>query len=117
VASHSLRRQRIEAGQDIVVGVNRFETAEPNPLTADLDAAIHRPDHDVEAKAAAAVAAWRRDRDSTEPGRAAARSALARLVKDAKSGANLMPASLEAARAGVTTGEWAQALRDVFGEY
>ena len=47
----------------------------------------------------------------------AAGSALARLVKDAESGANLMPASLEAARAGVTTGEWAQALRDVFGEY
>ena len=117
VASHSLRRQRIEAGQDIVVGVNKFETTEPNPLTADLDAAIHQADHDVESKAVASVAAWRRDRDSTEPGRAAAQSALARLVQDAKSGTNLMPASLEAARAGVTTGEWAQALRDVFGEY
>ena len=117
VASHSLRRQRIEAGQDIVVGVNKFETTEPNPLTADLDAAIQTVDHDVEAKAAAAVAQWRRDRDSTEPGRARAQSALARLVNDASSGANLMPASLEAARAGVTTGEWAQALRDVFGEY
>ena len=57
------------------------------------------------------------DRDSTDSGRAAAQSALARLVDDAKSGVNLMPASLEAARAGVTTGEWAQALRDVFGEY
>jgi (2R)-ethylmalonyl-CoA mutase len=71
----------------------------------------------VEAKAAAAVAAWRADRDSTETGRAAAESALTRLVDDAKSGTNLMAASLEAARAGVTTGEWAQALRDVFGEY
>ena len=117
VASLSLRRQRIEAGEDIVVGVNKFETTEPNPLTADLDAAIQTVDHDVEAKAAAAVVAWRTVRDSTDPGRAAARSALARLVRDAKSGANLMPASLEAARAGVTTGEWAQALRDVFGEY
>ena len=117
VASHSLRRQRIETGQDIVVGVNRFETTEPNPLTADLDAAIQTVDHDVEAKAAAAVVAWRRDRDSTDSGRSAAQSALAHLVMDAKSGANLMPASLEAARAGVTTGEWAQALRDVFGEY
>ncbi len=117
VASHSLRRQRIEAGQDIVVGVNKFETTEPNPLTADLDAAIQTVDHDVEATAAAAVAAWRRDRDSTDSGRAAAESALARLARDAKSGANLMPASLEAARARVTTGEWAQALRDVFGEY
>jgi len=117
VASHSLRRQRIEAGQDIVVGVNRFETTEPNPLTADLDAATQTVDHDVETKAAAAVAAWRADRDSTDSGRARARSALARLGHDATSGANLMSASLEAARAGVTTGEWAQALRDVFGEY
>ena len=117
VASHSLRRQRIEAGQDIVVGVNKFVTTEPNPLTADLDASIQTVDHDVEAKAAAAVVAWRADRDSTEPGRAAAESALARLGEDAKSGANLMSASLEAARAGVTTGEWALALRDVFGEY
>ena len=117
VASHSLRRQRIESGQDIVVGVNKFETTEPNPLTADLDAAIHVGDHDVEAKAAAAVLAWRTGRDSTDSGRRAAQSALARLVEDATSGANLMPASLEAARAGITTGEWAQALRDVFGEY
>jgi (2R)-ethylmalonyl-CoA mutase len=117
VASLSLRRQRIEAGEDIVVGVNKFVTTEPNPLTADLDAAIQTVDHDVEAKAASAVVAWRTDRDSTDSGRAAAQSALARLVRDAKSGANLMPASLEAARAGVTTGEWAQALRDVFGEY
>jgi ethylmalonyl-CoA mutase len=117
VASHSLRRQRIEAGQDIVVGVNRFVTTEPNPLTADLDQAIQGVDHDVEAKAAAAVVAWRADRDSTESGRSAVASALARLVEDAKSGANLMSASLEAARAGLTTGEWAQALREVFGEY
>jgi len=117
VASHSLRRQRIEAGEDIVVGVNKFQTTEPNPLTADLDAAIQTVDHDVEAKAAAAVASWRKERDSTDSGRTAVQSALARLVNDAKSGVNLMPASLEAARSGVTTGEWAQALRDVFGEY
>ncbi|HEX7535407.1 MAG TPA: protein meaA [Dermatophilaceae bacterium] len=117
VASHSLRRQRIEAGQDIVVGVNKFVTTEPNPLTADLDAAIMTVDHDVEAKAAAAVVAWRENRDSTESGRSAAAAALARLTRDAQSGANLMEASLEAARAGLTTGEWAQALRDVFGEY
>jgi len=117
VASHSMRRQRIEAGEDIVVGVNKFVTTEPNPLTADLDAAIMTVDHDVEAKAAAAVRAWRKDRDSTEPGRRATQASLDRLVRDAQSGANLMPASLEAARAGITTGEWAQALRDVFGEY
>jgi (2R)-ethylmalonyl-CoA mutase len=117
VASHSQRRQRIEAGQDIVVGVNKFATTEPNPLTADPDQAIQTVDHDVEDKAAAAVVAWRADRDSTESGRRAAESALARLVADAKSGVNLMSASLDAARAGLTTGEWAEALRDVFGEY
>jgi len=117
VASHSLRRQRIEAGDDIVVGVNRFATTEPNPLTADLDTAIMTVDHDVEARAAAAVAAWRADRDATEEGRKATQEALVRLASDAQSGVNLMPASLEAARAGLTTGEWAQALRDVFGEY
>jgi (2R)-ethylmalonyl-CoA mutase len=117
VASHSLRRQRIEAGADIVVGVNKFATTEQNPLTADLDAAIMTVDHDVEAKAAAAVVAWRNNRDSTESGRSAAQAALARLTRDARSGANLMEASLEAARAGLTTGEWAQALRGVFGEY
>ena len=64
VASHSLRRQRIEAGEDVVVGVNRFETTEPNPLTADLDAAIQTVDHDVEDRAAAAVRQWREERDA-----------------------------------------------------
>ena len=117
VASHSLRRQRIESGDDVVVGVNTFVTTEPNPLTADLDAAIMTVDHDVEARAAAAIASWRRDRDSTQAGRDAAQAARAALVADARSGVNLMPASLQAARAGLTTGEWAQALRDVFGEY
>jgi (2R)-ethylmalonyl-CoA mutase len=75
VASHSLRRQRIEEGQDVVVGVNTFATTEPNPLTADLDTAVMTVDHDVEARAAAAVVAWRRDRDSTEAGRRAAETA------------------------------------------
>ena len=56
VASHALRRQRIESGEDVVVGVNRFETTEPNPLTADLDAAIQTVDPEVEARAAEAVA-------------------------------------------------------------
>lgn len=117
VASHSLRRQRIESGRDVVVGVNRFTTTEPNPLTADLDAAIMSVDHDVEARAVAAIAIWRADRDSTESGRSRTEAARERLARDARSGVNLMPASLEAARAGLTTGEWAQALRDVFGEY
>jgi (2R)-ethylmalonyl-CoA mutase len=117
VASHALRRQRIEAGEDIVVGVNRFETTEPNPLTADLDAAIQTVDHDVEAKAADAVRAWREQRDAESAGRERAAAAIERLRTDARSGVNLMAASIEAARAGVTTGEWAQALREEFGEF
>ncbi len=117
VASHSSRRQRIETGEDVVVGVNRFETTEPNPLTADLDAAIQTVDHDVEAKAVAAVRAWREQRDADPVGRERAVAAVAALRADARAGTNLMAASLEAARAGVTTGEWAQALREEFGEF
>ena len=117
VASHSLRRQRIETGEDVVVGVNRFATTEPNPLTADLDAAIQTVDHDVEAKASAAVRRWREQRDADPQARERAAAALAALTTDARDGTNLMRASLEAARAGLTTGEWAQALREEFGEF
>jgi (2R)-ethylmalonyl-CoA mutase len=117
VASHALRRARIEAGDDIVVGVNKFETTEPNPLTADLDTAIQTVDHDVEAKAAEAVRRWRDERDADPARRDRAQAAIARLQDDARTGTNLMAASIEAARAEVTTGEWAQALRKVFGEF
>jgi (2R)-ethylmalonyl-CoA mutase len=117
VSAHAARRSRIEAGDDVVVGVNRFTTTEPNPLTSDLDAAIQVVDRDVEVAAVEAVLAWRRERD-TDPGRReAARRALETLVQKARTTTNLMPASLECARAGVTTGEWADALRSVFGEY
>jgi (2R)-ethylmalonyl-CoA mutase len=117
VASHSARRQRIESGADTVVGVNAFTTTEPNPLIADLDAAIQTVDPAVESAAVQAVRAWRAERDATPQGRAAVEAAIARLKTDAEGAANLMPASLECARAGVTTGEWAGALREVFGEY
>jgi (2R)-ethylmalonyl-CoA mutase len=117
VASHAERRRRIEAGADVIVGLNRFETTEPNPLTADLDTAIQTVDPSVEQAAAGAVRAWREGRDA-DPGRKAlAAAALERLKADAASGTNLMAASLECARAEVTTGEWAQALRAEFGEY
>lgn len=116
VASHALRRQRIESGQDVVVGVNRFETTEPNPLTADLDAAIQGVDPEVEARAAEAVGRWREARGA-QGGRQRVEAALARLREEAGTDANLMAATLECARAGVTTGEWAGALREVFGEY
>lgn len=117
VASHALRRQRIEAGEDIVVGVNRFETTEPNPLTADLDTAIQTVDAGVEKAAAEAVRRWRDERDGDPARRDRAAAALARLKADAASDTNLMAASLECARAEVTTGEWSAALREVFGEY
>nr|WP_068250314.1 protein meaA [Janibacter corallicola] len=117
VASHSLRRQRIEAGEDVVVGVNKYETTEPNPLTADLDTAIQTVDEGVEEAAIEAVRAWRSERDEDPERGPRAAAALARLREVAATEENLMEASLECARAGVTVGEWAQALREVFGEF
>jgi (2R)-ethylmalonyl-CoA mutase len=117
VASHAERRRRIEAGDEVIVGLNRFETTEPNPLTADLGTAIQTVDASVEQAAAEAVRSWRDTRDADASDKARAVSALERLRADAASGANLMAATLECARAGVTTGEWAGALREEFGEY
>jgi (2R)-ethylmalonyl-CoA mutase len=117
VASHAERRRRIEAGDEVIVGLNRFETTEPNPLTADLGTAIQTVDASVEQAAAEAVRSWRDTRDADASDKARAVSALERLRADAASGTNLMPATLECARAGVTTGEWAGALREEFGEY
>ncbi len=117
VASHSARRRRIESGEDVVVGLNRFTTTEPNPLTADLDTAIESVDPRVEEAARLAVQAWRTGRDADPGRRKRLAAAVGRLRADAASGVNLMPATLESARAGMTTGEWAQALRDQFGEY
>ena len=112
VASHAERRRRIEAGEDVVVGVNRFTTTADNPLLADLDGAIMTVDPGVEQAAVEAVQAWRAGRDA-----AVVDEALRALRDAAKTEINLMAATLECARAGVTTGEWAGALREVFGEY
>jgi (2R)-ethylmalonyl-CoA mutase len=112
VASHAERRRRIEAGEDVVVGVNRFTTSEPNPLLADIDAAIMTVDPETEARAVEAIVAWRAGRDAV-----VVDDALLALRDACKTDANLMPATLACARAGVTTGEWSQALREVFGEY
>jgi (2R)-ethylmalonyl-CoA mutase len=112
VASHAERRRRIEAGEDVVVGVNRFETTEPSPLTADIDTAILTVDPEVERRAIDAVQQWRAGRDA-----AAVDDALRGLRDAAKTDVNLMAATVACARAGVTTGEWAGALREVFGEY
>jgi len=112
VTSHAARRARIESGEEKVVGVNCYESTEPSPLTADLDAAIQPADPAAEQAAVASLETWRAERDDT-----GVEEALRRLAGDAKSGANLMEATLVAARAGVTTGEWAGALREVFGEF
>ncbi|MEN3310312.1 MAG: ethylmalonyl-CoA mutase, partial [Micromonosporaceae bacterium] len=112
VASLAQRRGRLEAGTDVVVGVNRFTGTEPSPLTGAGAVAVEQIDPAVEAAAIASVTAWRAGRDA---GRV--RDALALLTARAATGTNLMPATLECARAGVTTGEWAGALREVFGEY
>ena len=112
VSSHAARRARIESGQEKVVGVNCFETTEPSPLTADLDAAIQAADPEAERSAIAGLEKWRAERDDAE-----VQEALRRLADDAKSGVNLMDATLAAARAGATTGEWAGTLREVFGEF
>jgi (2R)-ethylmalonyl-CoA mutase len=113
VASHAARRARIESGEDKVVGVNCFETTEPNPLTADLNASVQQVDPASELAVLANLAEWRRQRDET-----AVLAALHWLRADAaRHGVNLMTATLACARAGVTTGEWTLALRDVFGEY
>ncbi len=112
VSSHAARRARIENGEEIVVGVNKFETTEPSPLTSDLDAAIQVADPEAERAALRSVEDWKAQRDQGEVD-----AALERLAADAKSGANLMEATLAAARAGATTGEWAGTLREVFGEY
>ena len=112
VASHAERRARIESGDLIVVGVNRFLETEPNPLTADLDGAIMTVDPAVEQQAVDALAVWRAGRDA-----AAVDKALARLRSEAVTDENLMSATLACVRAGVTTGEWTGVLREVFGEF
>ena len=112
VSAHATRRARIENGTDIVVGVNKFETTAVSPLTADLDGAIQTADPAAERTAIDSLNAWKAERDE-----AAVAEALATLAADAKTDKNLMAATLAAARAGVTTGEWAGTLREVFGEF
>ncbi|HEY9566246.1 MAG TPA: protein meaA [Nocardioides sp.] len=112
VSSHAARRARIESGEEKIVGVNSFETTEPSPLTANLDEAIMTADPKAEEAAKASVEAWKAERDEN-----AVTEALAQLAETAKGSENLMEATLAAARAGATTGEWAGTLREVFGEF
>ncbi len=112
VASNAARLERIERGEQVVVGVNQFVETEESPLTAGGSDAILTVDPKVERAAIERLEAWKRQRDA---GRVA--TAIEALKRAAKEGANIVPVSIDAARAGVTTGEWGAALRDVFGEY
>ncbi len=108
VESHRERLARIESGEQVLVGVNRFKETEPSPLTQ--DGGILVVDPGVENEAREAIERWRAERgDVTQ--------VLDELKRVAATGENVMPATLAAARARVTTGEWAAALRDVFGSY
>lgn len=111
VASNLARLQRIERNEQVVVGVNQFTSTEPSPLTTG-EGSIMTVDPKDEAAQIENLIAWREKRDNK-----AVTKALAQLVEDAKTGANIMPSSIAAAKVGVTTGEWSQALRDVFGVY
>jgi ethylmalonyl-CoA mutase len=113
VESHRARIHRLETGALKVVGQNCFTAAEPSPLQDGEDGGILRVDPAVERSCVDAVVRWRKDRDEEE-----VRSALDALRSAAADpSVNLMPSTLDAARAGATTGEWAATLRDVFGEY
>jgi ethylmalonyl-CoA mutase len=113
VESHRERWRRIESGELTVVGMNRFTSTEPSPLLADADGGILVVDPEVEAERREAVQHWRAERDQ-----AAVDAALAELARVARDDSeNIMPATIAAAKIGATTGEWAQTLRNVFGEY
>ncbi|MGA3309596.1 MAG: methylmalonyl-CoA mutase family protein [Xanthobacteraceae bacterium] len=111
VESNSRRVEAIERGEQIVVGVNRFVETEASPL-ADAAEAVLTVAAEAEAGQVARLKAWRAARDNE-----AVAAALAALRKAARTGANIMPASIACAKAGVTTGEWGFALRAAFGEY
>jgi (2R)-ethylmalonyl-CoA mutase len=111
VEANGARIGRIEHGETVVVGVNRWTEAEASPLTAG-DGAIMQSDPEAEADQIARLQAWRGGRD---PARVSA--ALTALRHAALSGENIMPPSIAAARAGVTTGEWADVVRASFGQY
>jgi len=111
VDSNADRLNRIEAGQTTVVGVNRFTATEPSPLVSD-DGDILVVDPAVEQDQVDRLNTWRSDRDNS-----AVKSALAALRDAAQTGANVMEPSIAAAKAGVTTGEWAEEMRKIFGTY
>jgi (2R)-ethylmalonyl-CoA mutase len=113
VESHRERVARIERGEQKVIGQNSFTETEESPLTAGADGGILTPDPEVERERIAALEEWRAQRD--EAAVEAALEELARVAADESQ--NVMPATIAAAKAGATTGEWAQTMREVFGAY
>jgi (2R)-ethylmalonyl-CoA mutase len=112
VESSAARLAAIAAGEQVVVGVNRYTETAPSPLTRGEDGGFMSVDASAEREQVERLRAWREQRDP-----AAVAAALAGLRAAAAEGRNVMPASIACAQAGATTGEWGQALREVFGEY
>jgi (2R)-ethylmalonyl-CoA mutase len=112
VDSHRERIRRIESGEQVIVGVNKYEAHEPSPLVSEADGGILTVDPEVEAQQREGIVAWRAGRDA-----AGVETALAELRRVAQTEENIMEATLAAARAGATTGEWAEALREAFGAF
>ena len=111
VESNTLRLQNIESKQTTVVGVNKYINTEESPLVSG-DGGIMVVDPLVEKDQIDRLNKWRASRNQTT-----VENALNNLRKAALAGKNIMPASIEAAKAGATTGEWAQEMRNIYGEY
>jgi len=111
VESNTARLEAIERGEQIVVGVNKYVESEPSPLTGGVES-ILTVSEDAERQQLERLKAWRAQRDDK-----AVAEALAELKRAATGSANIMPASIQCAKAGVTTGEWGWTLREAFGEY
>ncbi len=111
VESNTNRLQNIESSHTTVVGVNKFTNTEKSPLVSG-DGGIMVVDPSVEKDQIDRLNLWRRKRDEK-----LVNKALFNLRKAASDGQNIMPASIEAAKAGATTGEWAQEMRNIYGEY
>ena len=112
IASNAARVEAIEKGEQVLVGVNAYTETEESPLSASGIEGIQTVPASVEIGQIAALQAWRQQRDDK-----AVRQALVDLKAAAAEGRNIMPPSIAAAKVGVTTGEWGQVLREVFGEY
>jgi ethylmalonyl-CoA mutase len=112
VASHTERVRRINAGEQVVIGVNKFTETAPSPLYTGDSSSILKVDEEAEHDQLARLTAFRAQRNQAEVA-----SALAALRDTANNDSNIMPVSIRCAQVGVTTGEWAQTLREVFGEF